>query len=38
MDTELHCVSNAVGDVEKALLPSLAAGMDMTRRSIRRLP
>jgi hypothetical protein len=38
MDTELHRVSDTVGDVEKALLPALAAGMDVTHRSVCRLP
>jgi hypothetical protein len=38
MDTELHRVPDAVGDVEEALLPAPTTGVDVTRHSIRRLP
>jgi hypothetical protein len=38
MKTKLHRVSDMVRDVEKALLQVPAMGMDVTRRSVRRLP
>jgi hypothetical protein len=38
MDIELHRVPDAVGNVEEALLPSPIAAVDITHRSVRRLP
>jgi hypothetical protein len=37
MDTELHRVSDAVGDVEKVLLLAPATGVDITRHNVRHL-
>jgi hypothetical protein len=37
MDAELHRVSDAVGDVQEALLPVHTAGVDVPRRSVRGL-
>jgi hypothetical protein len=38
MDTELHHVSDAIRDVEKALLLAPTMGMDITHRSGCLLP
>jgi hypothetical protein len=37
MDTKLHRVLKAVGDVEEVLLSAPAAGVDVTRYCIRHL-
>jgi hypothetical protein len=38
MDIELHRVPNVVKNVEEALPPSPTTGVDITHRSVLRLP